>query len=100
MIVNKYAKKCQCCGRPVGVGKGWAYNNGNGWFTTCASSACHRHLGLEVPQSVTANANVRKLTEDGKVYMAYDRDAVPLLRAMPGASLIQRTFQRIRSTGK
>ncbi|MCK9567494.1 SNF2-related protein [Candidatus Pacearchaeota archaeon] len=86
MIVNKYAKKCQCCGRPVGVGKGWAYNNGNGWFTTCASSACHRHLGLEVPQSVTANANVRKLTEDGKVYMAYDRDAVPLLRAMPGAS--------------
>jgi len=85
MIVNKYAKKCQCCGTLVKVGQGFAYNNGSGWFTACASSACHRHLGLTVTVNITANANVRKLTEDGKVYMAYDREAVPLLRAMPGA---------------
>ena len=85
MIVNKYPKKCQCCGRLVKVGTGFAYNNGSGWFTTCASSACHRHLGLEVTQSVTSNSNVRKLTEDGKVYMPFDREAIPLLRSFPGA---------------
>jgi SWI/SNF-related matrix-associated actin-dependent regulator 1 of chromatin subfamily A len=85
MIINKYAKKCQSCGTLVKVGSGFAYNNGNGWFTACASSACHRHLGLEVTQSVTASANVRKLTEDGKIYMPFDRDAIPLLRSFPGA---------------
>jgi SWI/SNF-related matrix-associated actin-dependent regulator 1 of chromatin subfamily A len=85
MIVNKYSKKCQCCGKLVKVGEGFSYNNGNGWFTTCASSACHRHLGVQVHQSVTDKNVVRKITEDGKVYMPYDREAIPLLRAMPGA---------------
>jgi hypothetical protein len=85
MIVNKFAKKCQCCGTRVEIGKGFAYNNGNGWFTTCASSACHKHLGLKINQNVTSAANVRKITEDGKVYMSYDREAIPLLRSFPGA---------------
>lgn len=85
MIVNKYSKKCQCCGKLVKVGEGFSYNNGNGWFTTCASSACHRHLGIEVTTSVTDKNVVRKLTEDGRVYMPFDREALPLLHAMPGA---------------
>lgn len=85
MIVNKYSKKCQCCGKLVKVGQGFAYNNGNGWFTACASSACHRHLGIEVTTSVTDKNVVRKLTEDGRVYMPFDREALPLLHAMPGA---------------
>jgi SWI/SNF-related matrix-associated actin-dependent regulator 1 of chromatin subfamily A len=85
MIVNKFAKKCQCCGTRVEVGKGFAYNNGNGWFTTCASSACHKHLGLKINQNVTPAANVRKLTEDGKVYMPFDREALPLIKSFPGA---------------
>jgi SWI/SNF-related matrix-associated actin-dependent regulator 1 of chromatin subfamily A len=85
MIVNKFAKKCQCCGVMVPVGAGFAYNNGSRWFTACASTACHRNLGIEVHQSVTAAANVRRLTEDGKIYMPYDREAIPLLRSFPGA---------------
>jgi len=85
MIVNKYSKKCQCCGKLVKVGEGFAYNNGNGWFTACASSACHRHLGIQVHQGITSEANVRKITEDGHVYMAYDPEAVPLIKSMPGA---------------
>ncbi len=85
MIVNKFAKKCQCCGVMVPVGAGFAYNNGSRWFTACASKACHRNLGIEVHQSVTAAANVRRLTEDGKIYMSYDREAIPLLRSFPGA---------------
>lgn len=85
MIVNRYAKKCQSCKKHVGVGQGFAYNNGNGWYTVCASSACHRHLGLKVNTSVTAENDVRRITDAGLVYMPFDRDALPLLRTMPGA---------------
>ena len=85
MIVNKFAKRCQSCNKMVKSGEGFAYNNGSGWFTTCASTACHRHLGLEISVAVTDKNVVRKITEDGKVYMPFDREAIPLLRAFPGA---------------
>ena len=66
MIVNKFRKKCQSCNTVVGVGEGFAYNNGTGWFTACASSACHRKLGIKAPGS---NSNsTRKITADGKIY--------------------------------
>ena len=80
MIINKYVNKCQSCGTRVEIGKGFVYKNGNAWFTTCASAACHRRLGVEA----TGNA-ARKITEDGKVYMPYDPEAIPLIRSFPGA---------------
>lgn len=88
MIVNRYRKKCQSCGTIVEIGKGFAYNNGNGWYTVCASTACHRHLGLKVQGSITdpnADKPERKITVDGFIYMPFDRAALPLLRSMPGA---------------
>jgi SWI/SNF-related matrix-associated actin-dependent regulator 1 of chromatin subfamily A len=84
MIPNKYAKKCQSCGIQVAVGSGFAYKNGNSWFTTCASTACHKRLGIQ-SQSNQAITQERKLTEDGSIHMPYDRDAIPLLRSLPGA---------------
>lgn len=83
MIVNKYSKNCQSCGKRVAAGEGFAYRNGNAWFTTCASAACHRRLGVETTVSVAKT--VRKITEDGHIYMPYDREAIPLIRSFPGA---------------
>ena len=83
MIINKYTRKCQSCGIKVETAAGFAYKNGNSWFTVCASTACHRLLGIE-SQSNQAITQERKLTEDGSIHMPYDIDAIPLLRSMPG----------------
>jgi SWI/SNF-related matrix-associated actin-dependent regulator 1 of chromatin subfamily A len=82
MKTNSYPGKCQSCSSPVGPNKGYVYKNGYRWLTVCASKACIRRLGLTEPEPVD---NTRKLTEDGKVIMPFDREALPLLRAMPGA---------------
>lgn len=82
MIQNAYAKKCQSCETMVAVGAGFAYKNGNRWLTVCASSACIARLGLKTPE---ATSKERKLCEDGRVIMPFDRQALPLLRSMPGA---------------
>lgn len=88
MIVNRYAKKCQSCEKNVPVGKGFAYKNGNAWFTTCASKACHRKLGLKAPNP--EEEIKRELTEDGYILMPFDRTALPLLRSMPGAIFVEK----------
>lgn len=83
MIVNRYPGKCQSCGTKLAVGDGFAYKNGHAWFSVCASTACHRKLGLKSP---VPEAEIKKeLTEDGYVLMPFDREALPLLRSMPGA---------------
>jgi hypothetical protein len=94
MITNRYAKKCQSCGEMVGVEKGFAYKNGSAWFTVCASSACHRRLGLENIGGSHAEREARRLVaaesgEYGFVCMPYDAAAIPLLRSMPGARFNQ-----------
>ena len=82
MIVNRYPGKCQSCGTKLAQGVGFAYKNGYRWFSVCASAACHRKLGLTPP--VPEAKQERKLTEDGYVSMPYDRDAIDLLRSLPG----------------
>lgn len=83
MIVNRRPGKCQSCNQSVPAGKGFAYKNGSRWFVTCASTACHSRLGLKSP--VPEAKQVRRLTEDGIIEMPFDREALPLLRSMPGA---------------
>ena len=83
MIVNRYPGKCQSCGKALAQGEGFAYKNGYRWYSVCSSSACHRRLGLQAP--VPEAKQERKITEDGFVVMPYDRDAIVLLRALPGA---------------
>jgi len=83
MIVNRYPGKCQSCNTKLAAGEGFAYKNGHRWFNVCASTACHRRLGLESP--VPESKQERKLTEEGHIFMPYDRDAIPLLRSLPGA---------------
>jgi SWI/SNF-related matrix-associated actin-dependent regulator 1 of chromatin subfamily A len=82
VIKNKFSKRCECCGEQVGVGDGFAFVENGTWHTVCKSTACHRKLGLSMDQN---RDNVRKLTEDGKVIMGYDKNAITLLRSMPGA---------------
>lgn len=82
VIKNKFSKRCECCGEQVGVGDGFAFVKNGTWHTVCSSTACHRKLGVNMDQN---RDNVRKLTEDGKVLMGYDKEALVLLRSMPGA---------------
>lgn len=82
VIKNKFSKRCECCGDQVGVGDGFAFVKNGTWHTVCKSKACHKRLGVEMNQN---RDNVRKLTEDGKVLMGYDKEALVLLRSMPGA---------------
>lgn len=82
VIKNKFSKRCECCGDQVGVGEGFAFVEKGTWHTVCKSTACHRKLGLSMDQN---RDNVRKLTEDGKIIMGYDKNAITLLRSMPGA---------------
>lgn len=84
MITNKYGKKCVSCSAFVTVGKGFAFKQAGTWGTVCASTACHRKLGLDQQAAAVTNAP-RVLTAAGAVCMPYDAAALPLLRAMPGA---------------
>jgi len=77
---NRYPGTCSVCAAPVTVGEGLAYKDG-GWKTVCASSQCQaRALGAaEVPSTE------RKLLADGTLLCPFDRDALPLIKGMPGA---------------
>lgn len=83
MIVNRYPGKCQSCNIKLGAGDGFAYKNGYKWFSVCPSTACHKRLGVTAPVPETQQS--KTLSEDGFVTMPYDRDAIDLLRSLPGA---------------
>lgn len=83
MIINRYTKKCQSCDKKVNIGEGFAYKNGFVWLTVCASTACHRKLGVKAPDPEAETK--RELSEDGFIRMPFDRAALPFLRSMPGA---------------
>lgn len=73
---NRYAGKCQVCSKRVKEGEGIVVNDGPGgkWQTYCP-----------VHSPVQKKAEVRRLTEDGYIEMPFERDALPLLRSIPGA---------------
>lgn len=81
---NKYPGKCAACGSNVSAGAGVAFAADRGWQTCCKSAACARKLGLPV-SNAPAGPPRREITESGLVYMPFDREALPLLRSMPGA---------------
>lgn len=83
MLTNKYPGKCQSCEKQLNPGDGFAYKNGYRWLQVCQSTACMRRLGLEPP--APGGVAVRELREDGSIIMPFDREALPLLRSIPGA---------------
>lgn len=83
MLVNRYPGKCQSCNTKLAPGKGFAYKNGYKWYNVCNSTACMKRLGLH---SIEAEIKQeRKISENGIISMPYDRDAVPLIKSLPGA---------------
>jgi len=83
MIVNRYPGKCQSCNTKLAAGNGFAYKNGYKWFKVCTSTACMKRLGLqEIEDEIKQE---RKLTENGIITMPFDREAIPLIKAMPGS---------------
>lgn len=83
MLVNKYPGKCKSCNISLKKGSGFAYKNGHSWFQVCASTACQKRLGLN--NSEPELTKERKITEDGIIFMPFDREALPLLKSLPKA---------------
>lgn len=77
VIATKIAGPCYTCGQHVpadGENRGYAVNDGSGW-----KRYCRRCVPVRVK-------NVRRLTRDGYVEIVpFDKDALPLLRSIPGA---------------
>jgi hypothetical protein len=93
VITNRYPGKCVVCGLSVPTGEGFAERSDKfvgesarlvrvgSWGTLCASEHCCDH-GL----GATAKPVVRReLTADGAIFMPFDRAAIPVLQAIPGA---------------
>jgi SWI/SNF-related matrix-associated actin-dependent regulator 1 of chromatin subfamily A len=78
---NSYPGYCASCQQSVAAGHGFIFLANGRWKTRCSSAACARKLGL----ADETGAPPRQLTDDGRVIMPYDPDALNLLRAMPGA---------------
>lgn len=75
-ILNRYDGPCCSCGNFVpsnGPNQGYAVKESGRWNRYCKTCSPVK-LNLE-----------RKLTKDGKIYMPFDRDALNLLRSIPGA---------------
>jgi len=81
---NRRSGTCEACGTSVAAQAGWVYRDDAGsWKVCCKSAVCGTQLGLAgaAPEA----AETRELTADGRVLMPYEKAALPLLRAMPGA---------------
>ena len=83
VIKNKFAKTCCECKTRVATGAGFAVKTPAGWRTYCTSSACLGGYAKDVPKPVPST--LRAVGDSLRVTMAYDREALPLLRSMPGA---------------
>lgn len=75
-ILNRYDGPCCSCGEFVpcsGANQGFAVKENGKWNRYCKTCS-----------PVKLNTD-RKLTKDGRVYMPFDREALDLLRSIPGA---------------
>lgn len=85
MMSNRYPGPCATCRAHVAEGHGFAARNGGGrWVVYCDSRRCTTGAGAAVPPAPAA-PTTSTLAADGTVRMPYRPDALPLLRAMPGA---------------
>lgn len=94
MITNRCAGKCVVCGLSVPAGEGHVERSdkfvgesarlvrANSWGTLCASEHCHAHALGATAKPAAAR---RELTADGAIIMPFDRDALPVIKACPGA---------------
>lgn len=73
MRANSYPGRCHKCNANVPAEAGYIQQVNGRWRPLCAECA---------PAQAAPR---REITETGEVHMPFDRDALPLLRAMPGA---------------
>ena len=81
MWKNKRAGKCMSCKDSVAIGQGYCYKQGHKWLTACASTACHKRLGLSLPQT----DDRKEISVDGVVRFPYDPNVVALVKSLPKA---------------
>jgi hypothetical protein len=93
VITNRYPGKCVVCGLSVPTGEGFAERSEKfvgesarlvrvgSWGTLCASEHCRDHALGSTSKPVVR----RELTADGAILMPFDRDALPVIKACPGA---------------
>jgi len=86
-IRNKRDSKCLTCGKTLAVGQGWSTKNSHGkWFSVCNDARCAEPHGIE---GVGVQQTIRRLIQVSAlllgIVMEFDRDALPLLRSLPGA---------------
>lgn len=86
VITNKFPKSCASCGVRVAKGKGFAVKAAGKWTTYCSSAQC---LGVHADAARERSKPVPRTLTQGDdclvISMPYDRDALPVLRSMPGA---------------
>lgn len=90
--MNKFGGRCLVCGVTVETGEGHAERadrfvgesarlvRAGSWGTLCRSEHCHAHAFGVAPVSPR-----RELTADGAIVMPFDRNALPVIKACPGA---------------
>ena len=86
---NKYPSKCNECGASLPPMKGFVYGNRGGrYIGVCTSTACIEDAPAAVKDFVAkANepAKPASINEAGEIVMPFNREALPILRGMPGA---------------
>lgn len=81
MFPNKKPGNCAYCGAAVGVGNGWAFRpKGWEWQLSCDTAPC-----LALVREAESRFARKELTADGQIFMPYDKELIPTLRALPGA---------------
>lgn len=85
---NFYKGTCAVCGVAVSAQRGYvlprdkvrcAVTGNSKWITICTAVQC---ATAAVGQDTVAESSARELRADGSIVMAYDEDALPLLRAI------------------
>ena len=85
---NKWHTKCAYCKSSISAERGFVFGHRGGKYTgVCNRTACIEDAPSVVAQFIEkANQPQRQeITEDGEIFMPFNRDALPILRGMPGA---------------
>jgi SWI/SNF-related matrix-associated actin-dependent regulator 1 of chromatin subfamily A len=94
MFPNRFAESCGACRVRVQPNEGYAFRDASrAWRVVCKSARCAEQLGLKSANGASAVADVttRSLERDPQdaalliVRMPFDRDSLPLQRALPGS---------------